>query len=223
MTYTGSVRPDGPTAVRALQDLVIRKASVSDQDNNAYLVTCRATGDQLLVDAADNADRLLQLVAEGDHHGGRGLQQIVTTHRHWDHHRALVAVAEETGASTLAGIDDAEALPRHPDRLLEHGDVVTVGDLRLEVIALRGHTPGSVALLLQSRDGSHHLFTGDSLFPGGPGKTGDPEAFRSLMTDLEQRVFENLPDDTWVYPGHGDDTTLGTERPAIPSWWARGW
>jgi len=223
MTYTGAVRPFGPSAVRVLEDVVIIKASVSDQDNNAYLITCRRTGDQLLVDAADSPSRLLALIGEGESYGGRGLGQLVTTHRHWDHHRALAALAEELGTVTLAGVDDAEVLPRHPDRLLENGDVVTVGDLRLEVIALRGHTPGSIALLLTSRDGSHHLFTGDSLFPGGPGKTGEPEHFTSLMTDLEQRVFDVLPDDTWVYPGHGDDTTLGAERGSIPSWWARGW
>lgn len=223
MTYTGAVRPHGPTAVRDLDEVVIRKASVSEQDNNAYLLTCRASGVQLLIDAADDVARLLALVAEGEQDGGRGLDSVVTTHRHWDHHRALAAIAEATGAVTLAGAADAEALPLAPDTLLHHGDTIGFGELHLDVIHLRGHTPGSVALLLTAADGGRHLLTGDSLFPGGPGKTGEPASFAALMTDLEQRVFGVLPDGTWVYPGHGNDTTLGAERASIPQWWARGW
>ena len=92
----------------------------------------------------------------------------------------------------------------------------------LEVIHLRGHTPGSIALVYRAADGPH-LFTGDSLFPGGPGRTGSPEDFTSLMDDLEERVFGPLPDETWVYPGHGDDTTLGAERPQLAEWRERGW
>ncbi len=223
MTYTGAVQPFGPTAVRPLSDVVIRKASVSEQDNNAYLLTCRAGGAQLLIDAADNAERLLALAAEGEVDGGRGLEAVVTTHQHWDHHRALAAVAEATGARTLASVEDAPALSVPADQQLRHGDTIGFGRLHLDVIHLRGHTPGSVALLLTAADGSRHLFTGDSLFPGGPGKTTTPRTFRSLMEDLETRVFGVLADQTWVYPGHGDDTTLGAERAAIPQWWARGW
>lgn len=220
--YTGHVEPGGPSAVRQLDDVVIRKASVSEQDNNAYLITCRATGYQLLIDAADNAADLLALVAQGSERGSRGLQ-VLTTHRHWDHHRALAEVAAATSAWTLGGVDDAEALPLAPHQVARHGDTLGVGELSLDVIALRGHTPGSIAVLLRAGDGSRHLFTGDSLFPGGPGKTTDPADFRSLMTDLERRVFGTLPDDTWVYPGHGDDTTLGAERGSLPQCWARGW
>jgi glyoxylase-like metal-dependent hydrolase (beta-lactamase superfamily II) len=223
MSYTGVVRPGGPSDVLVLDDLVIHKASVSAEDNNAYLITCRRSGEQLLIDAADAVARLQGLVAEGGGHGGRGLGQILTTHRHPDHHRALSALAEATGAITLAGADDADALPLAPDRRLHHGDIVGLGDLRLHIIHLRGHTPGAVAVLLRSADGSTHLFSGDSLFPGGPGKTMSPEDFNSLMTDLERRVFDALPDDTWVYPGHGNDTTLGAERGSIPQWWDRGW
>jgi len=105
---------------------------------------------------------------------------------------------------------------------LAHGDVIDVGELALEVIHLRGHTPGSVALLLRAGD-EQHLFTGDALFPGGPGKTGSAEDFHSLVDDLEQRVFDVLPDDTVVYPGHGRDTNLGIERPNVPEWRKRGW
>ena len=105
---------------------------------------------------------------------------------------------------------------------VEHGDTVRAGDVELTVIHLRGHTPGSIALRYDAA-AEPHLFTGDSLFPGGPGKTTSAADFTSLMNDLEQRVFDQLPDPTWVYPGHGNDTTLGAERPHIPEWRARGW
>jgi glyoxylase-like metal-dependent hydrolase (beta-lactamase superfamily II) len=223
MSYTGAVTPGGPSAVRTLDDVVIRKASVSEQDNNAYLLTCRASGRQLLIDAADDAARLLALVAEGEQDGGRGLAEVLTTHQHWDHHRALAAVVEATGAGTLAGEADADAISVTTDRRVRHGDTLGLGDLHLDVIGLRGHTPGAVALLLRAKDGSAHLFSGDSLFPGGPGKTATQEHFASLMTDLERRVFDALPDGTWVYPGHGNDTTLGAERGSLGEWWARGW
>jgi glyoxylase-like metal-dependent hydrolase (beta-lactamase superfamily II) len=108
------------------------------------------------------------------------------------------------------------------DDTVDHGDTITVGRVPLEVIHLRGHTPGSIAVVYRAAEGPH-LFTGDSLFPGGPGKTNSPDDFASLMDDLEERVFGTLPDETWVYPGHGDDTTLGAERPHLPEWRARGW
>jgi glyoxylase-like metal-dependent hydrolase (beta-lactamase superfamily II) len=111
-----------------------------------------------------------------------------------------------------------------PTELVEEGDSVRVGACELEVIQLAGHTPGGIALLYRDPAGRPHLFSGDSLFPGGVGNTGgDPERFRSLMTDVEQKVFARLPDETWVYPGHGNDTTLGAERPSLPEWWSRGW
>ena len=220
MSYTGEVTTGGPSDVRELPAAVIRKANVSPQDNNAYLITCRRTGDQLLIDAADDAPRLLALVAEG----GPALAQVVTTHQHWDHHRALEQVLAATGARSAAGRADAGALPVPPDDLLDDGDVVSVGELRLTVRHLRGHTPGSVALILDGGDGSLHAFTGDSLFPGGVGNTWkDAANFASLMDDVEQRLFDVLPDSTWVYPGHGRDTTLGAERPELPQWRARGW
>ena len=220
MTYTGSVRPGGPSDVRQLDRLTIRKASVSPQDNNAYLLTCRGTGVQLLVDAADDAPRVLALVAEGT----GNLDRVVTTHQHWDHHRALAEVVEATGARTAAGAEDADALPVPPDDRLRHGDQVRFGDVVLDVVHLRGHTPGSVVLVYRDPAGSPHAFTGDSLFPGGVGNTfGDAAAFASLIDDVEQRLFAVLPDDTWVYPGHGADTTLGAERPHLPEWRARGW
>jgi len=224
VTYTGEVSPGGPSDVRVLPDVVVRKASVSAMDNNCYLLTCRATGDQLLVDAADDAPRLLALVEEGAADGGSGLARVVTTHQHWDHHRALAAVVAATGARTSAGREDADALPVAPDDRLDQGDRVPVGALRLDVVHLRGHTPGSVALVLRTSDGSTHVFTGDSLFPGGVGNTEqDPARFASLVDDVEERLFGVLPDETWVYPGHGKDTTIGAERPSLPVWRSRGW
>jgi glyoxylase-like metal-dependent hydrolase (beta-lactamase superfamily II) len=220
MAYSGNVEIGGASDLRELPDAMIRKASVSAQDNNAYLITCTATGEQLLIDAADDAARLVALVAEG----GSDLATVVTTHRHWDHHRALAEVVAATGARTAAGRLDAPELPVDVDDALDQGDTVRVGELAVDVVHLRGHTPGSVALVLRSRDGSVHAFTGDSLFPGGVGNTrGDSEDFASLLGDVEERLFAVYPDSTWVYPGHGADTTLGRERPAVPDWRARGW
>jgi glyoxylase-like metal-dependent hydrolase (beta-lactamase superfamily II) len=217
--YTGHVVPGGASDVRELDAVTIRKASVGTLDNNAYLLTCRATGAQLLIDAADDARRLRELVEEGT----GDLDVIVTTHQHWDHHRALVEMTEWTSAATAAGAEDADAIPVPPNVQLGDGDAVRVGEVELQVIALRGHTPGSIALLYTDTSGHPHLFTGDSLFPGGPGKTTSPQDFTSLMGDLETRVFDVLPDDTWVYPGHGRDTTLGAERPHLGEWRSRGW
>lgn len=219
--YTGHVEPGGPAALRTLPAVTIAKLSVGPMDNNAYLLVCRTTGDALLIDAAAEPERILDLLGDGPDRPR--LRSIVTTHRHDDHWQALPAVAGVTGANLYAGAADAEALPVPTDVALDQGSTVPLGDSTLEVIALRGHTPGSVALLYRDPTGHAHLFTGDSLFPGGPGRTASPEDFTSLMDDLEQRVFAELPDDTWVYPGHGDDSTLGAERPQLAQWRARSW
>lgn len=220
-TYSGHVDANGASSTRDLPDVTITKLSVGPMDNNAYLLVCRHTGDGVLIDAANDADRILALLDAGP--VPVPVRSIITTHQHWDHHVALPEVAKATSATTLAGRDDAEALPVTVDRSLDHGDTVPLGDCTLEIIVLRGHTPGSVAVLYRDPQGRGHLFTGDSLFPGGPGKTNSPADFGSLMDDLEARVFGELPDDTWVYPGHGDDTTLGRERASLPEWRARGW
>lgn len=216
MSYTGAVTPGGPPAARELSRLTISKLSVGFLDNNAYLLRCRETGKQLLIDAADEPGKLLDLA------GDAGLSTVVTTHRHPDHWQALAAVVAATGAASLAHPDDAGELPVVTQTVTD-GDVIGVGLCELEVIHLVGHTPGSIALLYRDPDGPPHLFTGDSLFPGGPGRTRNPTDFGSLMDDLEAKIFGRLPDDTWFYPGHGDDSTLGAERPAIPEWRARGW
>ncbi|WP_307835819.1 MBL fold metallo-hydrolase [Phycicoccus sonneratiae] len=220
MSYTGEVVPGGPSDVRDLGPLVLRKMAVSDMHNNVYLLTCAATGEQLMVDAADDAERCLALVREGT---GR-LDHLVTTHRHWDHVRALEEVARSTGARTYAGADDADALPLTPDVRLRHGDPVRVGELVLDVVHLRGHTPGSVALAWAAPDGATHLLTGDSLFPGGVGNTKRPEqSFEDLYRDVTERVFDVYDDRTWFYPGHGNDGRLADERPHLDEWRDRGW
>jgi glyoxylase-like metal-dependent hydrolase (beta-lactamase superfamily II) len=217
MTYTGNVEPGGPPAVRELDGLTVTKLSVGPMDNNAYLLECRSANVRVLVDAANDADGLLALL------DGRSLSGIVTTHRHADHWQALQKVVSATGARTYAGADDVAGVPVPTDQALHDGDTVDVGDCSLRVITLVGHTPGSVALVFDEPGGHPHLFTGDSLFPGGVGKTPGPEQFTSLLDDVEAKLFAALPDDTWFYPGHGSDSTLGEQRPALPEWRARGW
>ncbi|MGB7448165.1 MAG: MBL fold metallo-hydrolase [Ornithinimicrobium sp.] len=199
----------------------VRACGVSSMDNNIYVASCTATGAQVLIDAADDASRIAALVP-----GGLDtLDAVITTHRHWDHHRALVDVVEASSATTYAGAADAEHLPAPTDVALHHQDVVRVGNLELTVVALRGHTPGSITLALAGGDAEATtlLFTGDSLFPGGPGKTESAQDFTTLMDDLEDRVFAVFGDGSWVLPGHGARTTLGDERPALGQWRQRGW
>ncbi|MFI9641581.1 MBL fold metallo-hydrolase [Micromonospora sp. NPDC051925] len=217
MSYTGDVTPGGPPAVRELDRLTVTKVSVGPMDNNAYLLRCRDTGAQVLIDAANEAPRLLDLV------GDTGLASVVTTHQHMDHWVALEEVVAKTSARALVHADDADGLPITAQTLAD-GDTVAVGDQTLEVIHIKGHTPGSVALLYRDPAGTPHLFTGDSLFPGGVGNTDrDPERFGQLIDDVEHKLFDRLPDETWFYPGHGGDSTLGAERASLPQWRARGW
>ena len=218
MTYTGVVEQGGPADVREVPGLRITKVCTPPFTNNCYLLRCTATGDTLLVDAAGDAPRLLSLVGDGR------LVGVLETHGHWDHVQALAEVKEATGAPVLVHAGDAGMLPLPADRLVEDGEAVTVGDCALTVVHLEGHTPGSVALLWEGDPERPHLWSGDSLFPGGAGNTEqDAERFGRLMDDLERKVFGPLPDETWVYPGHGKDTTLGAERPSLPEWRARGW
>jgi glyoxylase-like metal-dependent hydrolase (beta-lactamase superfamily II) len=156
--------------------------------------------------------------------GDDGIASVVTTHRHADHWQALSEVVAVTGARTYAGREDAEGIPVPTDVLVDDGDVIRVGQVQLTARHLVGHTPGSIALVYDDPHGHPHVFTGDCLFPGGVGNTfKDPQAFDRLIHDVETKIFDVLPDETWVYPGHGNDTTLGTERPHLPEWHARGW
>lgn len=216
MAYTGHVEAgSGEPSERELPGLTVAKVSVGPVDNNCYLLTCMATGDRLLIDAANDAGVLIGLAPV--------LDTIVTTHQHPDHWQALAEVAEATGAPTVAHPLDAPGLPVEPSALVEQDDVVRVGEQELRVIHLRGHTPGSIALHWSAGDESH-LFVGDCLFPGGVGNTQkDPARFAQLLDDVESRIFDVLPESTWVYPGHGDDTTICTERPHLAEWRARGW
>jgi len=224
--YTGDVSPGGEAQTRTTGSLQITKVAVDPQmSNNCYLLRCTDTGDQVLIDAADEAPRLLELVGEG------GLTAVVTTHQHWDHHRALAEVVQATGATVVAGEPDADAITEQTgvavDQRVGEGDRISVGTCSLAVIPVAGHTPGSICLVYDdsSSDGGRpHLFTGDSLFPGGVGNTqGDPARFQQLIDDVSTRIFDALPDETWFYPGHGNDSTLGAERPHLQEWRERGW
>lgn len=218
MTYTGVVEQGGPADVREVPGLRITKVCTPPFTNNCYLLRCTRTGDTVLVDAAGDAPRLLELVGDGR------LVAVVETHGHWDHQQALAEVVAATGAPVLVHPGDAGDLPVPAARLLEDGDTVEAGAVRLQVVHLLGHTPGSIALLYEGDPARPHLFSGDSLFPGGVGNTDkDPVRFATLIDDVERKVFGPLPDQTWVYPGHGADTTLGAQRPALPEWRARGW
>ncbi|GGZ79996.1 MBL fold metallo-hydrolase [Streptomyces subrutilus] len=218
MTYSGAVKVGGPADVHELADLMISKVAVGGMNNNSYLLRCRATGEQLLIDAAAEAETLLQLI------GDDGIASVVTTHRHADHWGALRAVVERTGATAYAGALDAEGIPVATDVPVSDGDTVRVGRVELTARHLVGHTPGSIALVYDDPHGHPHVFTGDCLFPGGVGNThDDPEAFARLIDDVQHKIFDRLPDETWVYPGHGADTTLGAERPHLAEWRARGW
>lgn len=197
----------------------ITSAVVGKMTNNAYLLV--DAGEGLLIDAADDPVALLALI------GDTPVHTIVTTHRHPDHVQALAAVAAHTGARLVAGTPDADAIEEATgvtiDERVWDGDTVRVGDVELEVLGLVGHTPGSITLAYAPEDGPAHLFTGDSLFPGGVGKTHTPEQFTSLLDGVTTKLFDRFGDDTKVSPGHGDPTTLGAERPHLDEWRERGW
>src|SRR5258705_5420144 len=216
--YTGHVEPQ-TAARRNLPGASIVKVSVGPMDNNAYLVTCSQTGETLLIDAANDAEILLELI---DRYAPK-LSLIATSHQHQDHWLALAEVAKATGVRTAAHQLDADPLPVKPDRILANGDTIKIGELTFDGIHLQGHTPGSVALALNGADDATHLFTGDCLFPGGVGKTWKEGDFEQLLDHVTSRVFNVYGDSTVVYPGHGDDTTLGAERPLLAEWTQRGW
>lgn len=216
MSYTGKTHVGGPAAVHELSHLIISKLAVGPMDNNTYLLRCRATGQQLLIDAAAEPSRILDLV------GPDGLQTIVTTHAHPDHWQALAEVRATTGARSVMHEIDAAVVGDLVDATVSDGDVIEVGECRLKVIHLVGHTPGAIALLYDDPEGQPHVFSGDCLFPGGVGKTWSEADFDSLFAGVRDRLFV-LPDETWVYPGHGNDTTIGAERPSLPDWEARRW
>jgi glyoxylase-like metal-dependent hydrolase (beta-lactamase superfamily II) len=217
VTYTGEVEVGGPADIREIDSITMSKVAVGPMNNNAYLLRDNATGQALLIDAAAEPDRLMGLI------GDIPVEKIVTTHQHRDHWGALSDVRAATGAITVAHPLDAGGIPGPTDELVSDENVIRFGSVELEAIHLVGHTPGSIALLLRASD-RPHLFTGDCLFPGGVGNTQkDAARFSSLLTGVRTKLFDRLPDETWVYPGHGTDTTLGAERPHLEEWRARGW
>ncbi len=213
------VEPGGAEVTISLGDLTLTKASVGPTDNNVYVIAA-PQGPVLLVDCAADPDRLSELVA------GRTVGVIVTTHQHPDHIRVLGEMAERTGARLVCGEPDRAVIEERSGTRqtgVWDGDVVTCGDIELGVVGLVGHTPGSIALVVDRPGEATHLLTGDAIFPGGLGKTGSPEAFSSLFEDASGKVFSRFGDDTVLHPGHGDSTTVGTERPQLDQWRRRGW
>jgi glyoxylase-like metal-dependent hydrolase (beta-lactamase superfamily II) len=190
----------------------ITKLSVGRMDNNIYIVA--VGNDAAVVDAGSNEpDSVLDAL------GDRRLSVILQTHNHGDHTTTLREIVDRTEAAVLA--HPADALPVSADAL-DDGDVQQLGSVSFKVLHTPGHTPGSICFLLEEA-GESHLFAGDTLFPGGPGNTfGNAAAFATIMESLDTKLFV-LPDATNVYPGHGADTTIGTERPSVEEWRARGW
>jgi len=167
---------------------------------NAYMVVCQTTGDSILVDAPGEADAVLSQLA------GTKPKYIVITHTHIDHIGALEELRAKLKIPVAVHPKDAARLPSRPDIELNDGDIVEVGKLKLKVLHTLGHTPGSLCLLV-----GKYLIAGDTIFPGGPGKTGTPADFKQIVKSIETKLFV-LPDDTEVYPGHGDATVLGKEK-----------
>jgi glyoxylase-like metal-dependent hydrolase (beta-lactamase superfamily II) len=193
--------------------LEITRTVVGPMDNNVFVARCRETGEALLVDAANEADQLLELCRT------LGVRTVVETHGHWDHIQAVPAV-REAGYRVGIGADDAVLLPEH-DYLLHDGETVEVGRLRIRTIHTPGHTPGSMCFMVE---GSPVLFSGDTLFPGGPGATHFPGGdFPAIIRSIDEKLFGRLPPETHVLPGHGADTTIGTESPHLQDWVDRGW
>ncbi|HLI16126.1 MAG TPA: MBL fold metallo-hydrolase [Acidimicrobiales bacterium] len=193
--------------------VAIHRFVVGPLDNNVLVVRCKATGEALLVDAANEHGRLLEVCR------ALGVRAVVETHGHWDHIQAVPQL-RDAGYEVAVAAADAARLPSY-DLVLEDDAVLAVGRLRLRTIATPGHTPGSMCFALE---GSPVLLTGDTLFPGGPGATAGPEAdFGQIIESIDRRLFARFGPETIVMPGHGEDTTIGRERPHLEEWVARGW
>jgi glyoxylase-like metal-dependent hydrolase (beta-lactamase superfamily II) len=194
------------------QGLRIKKFEVGSMGNNCYILIDEPTGEAIIIDAAWEADRILKEAA------GLKVQRILTTHGHHDHHDALDPVRAQLGVPGGIGGGDADLLKTPPDFTIQDGEVFRFGSQELRSIHTPGHTPGSTCFLIDQ-----HLFTGDTLFPGGPGNTkGDQQRFAEIIESIRTRLF-TLPEETTVYPGHGKDTTIGTEKPHLQEWIDRGW
>ena len=191
----------------------IHKLVVGPMDNNVFIVRCKQTGESVLLDAANEHEKLLPLCQT------LNVRRVLETHGHWDHIQAVPAV-RDAGIDVGITAQDAAMLPSY-DFVLEDDSVIEVGRLRLPTIHNPGHTPGSMSFRLE---GSPVLFSGDTLFPGGPGNTSyEGGDFPTIIRSIEDRLFATLPPETIVMPGHGDDTTIGAERPHLQEWIDRGW
>jgi glyoxylase-like metal-dependent hydrolase (beta-lactamase superfamily II) len=190
----------------------IEKLVVGPFENNVFVLRCKSSGEAAIVDAANEHELLLDVSRAA------GVSRVLTTHGHWDHIQAVEAV-REAGIDVGIAPQDASMLPSY-DFTIPDDDVITVGDLRLRTIHTPGHTQGSTCFLLEGRP---VLFSGDTLFPGGPGNTGLPGGnFDQIIESIDRRLFA-LPGDLLVLPGHGLDTTLDSERPHLQEWIDRGW
>jgi glyoxylase-like metal-dependent hydrolase (beta-lactamase superfamily II) len=191
----------------------IHKVVVGDLDNNVFVLRCRHTGDAVLIDAANEHERLLQLAED------LGVRRVLETHGHWDHIQAIPQM-RDAGYSVAVTAQDASMLDSY-DEILEHDSVIEVGRLRLRTIHTPGHTPGSMSFVVE---GKPILFSGDTLFPGGPGATAfEGGDFPTIVHSIEDLLFSRLDPDTLVLPGHGSDTTIGAESPHLQEWVDRGW
>ncbi|MEI8127282.1 MAG: MBL fold metallo-hydrolase [Actinomycetota bacterium] len=199
--------------VWANEAVEVHRFVVGPVANNVYVVRCRRSGIATLIDAANEHERLLTISTR------LGVQSVLETHGHWDHIQAVEAV-REAGIEVWVRNEDASLLPSY-DHLLGDDEIFTVGDLRLRTLHTPGHTPGSICFALE---GTPLLFTGDTLFPGGPGNaTFDGGDFGTIIRSIEERIFRTYGGDTIIYPGHGDSTLLASESPHLDDWVARGW
>jgi len=190
----------------------VDKLVVGPFENNVFVVRCTRTGDAVLLDAANEHELLLDVCR------ATGVRRVLTTHGHWDHIQAVEAV-RDAGIDVGIAAEDAEMLPSY-DFVIPDDEIYAVGDLRLRAVHTPGHTKGSTSFVLE---GSPVVFTGDTLFPGGPGNTSTPGAsFDEVITSIDRRLFTLAPE-TLVLPGHGLDTTVGEERPHLDEWVDRGW
>lgn len=192
----------------------VHKVVVGPYSNNVFVVRCRRTGEAVLIDAANEHEQLLELCQ------GLGVRRVLETHGHWDHIQAVPALREAGYEVSVTSADAPKLAAVGYDALLDDAEVIEVGKLRLDAIHNPGHTPGSISFRLRD---TPLLFTGDTLFPGGPGATHFDDAdFGTIIRSIEQRLF-SFPDGTVVLPGHGVDTTIGAERPHLDEWIERGW
>jgi len=193
------------------EGFVVTRIVTEPLDNNVYLITCTETRSSLIVDAASHTDGILSLATDTD------VDAVFTTHGHWDHHGAIPELTDRLSVSFMLHPLDADLAGKTPDTPVSEGELL-LGNVTMDIIHTPGHTPGSVCISL---DGV--VLTGDTLFPGGPGATRfEHSSFETIIESIESKLF-TLPDETVVLPGHGAATTIGTERPQLPAWIARGW